>query len=156
MAADGKPRYKRKRTLYQLTFEDPDLEGLEVTTRRVSIEGLKRFAEMFDTAQSLGLDVPGDDKALKPEHLGLIEQLFAAFARVIVEWNLDDDDDEPVPATTEGLLSLDLDFGMKLVESWIAGMVVAPPPLPGSSPSGGNSPEEQTPGLAEASRSLKS
>lgn len=148
--------YKPKRTLYRLTFEDPDLEGLEVVTRGVSVGGLKKFAEMYETVQALGLDGGADDQALKPEHIKLLDEFFGSFAKVLVSWNVEDDDGQPVPTTTEGLLSQELEFVMQVIESWMTGMVQAPPPLPGGSNSGGTSPEESTLALASASRSLGS
>lgn len=148
--------YKPKRTLYKLTFDDPDFEGLEVVTKGVSVEGLKKFAEMFETVQGLSLDAGAEDQSLKPEHLKLLDEFFASFAKVLVSWNVENDDDTPVPTTVTGLQSQELDFVMKVIESWITGMVQAPPPLPGSSSDGMTSPEESTLGLAGASKSLAS
>lgn len=140
--------YKPKRTVYQLTFEDPDLEGLEVTTRRMSLQGFRDFIEMFEEVQSLKGAAPGNKAAM-----AIVDQFIAAFARVLVSWNVEDDDDRPVPPTAAAVAALDLDFVVQLTEAWITGMVQAPPPLPGGSSSGGTSAEELTLALAESSRS---
>ena len=131
--------YKPKRTLYRLTFEDPDLEGLEVVTRRPSVDGLLRFVELYEQVQGL------DEESFKPEDIKLLTSLFERFVKVLVEWNVEDDDDQPVPRTVEGLQGLELDFTMQIIESWITGMFQAPPPLPGASEPGSVPPEASLP-----------
>lgn len=141
--------YKPKRTLYTLTFEDPDLEGLEITTKRISVDGLLKFVEMFEATQNL------DKDSFKPEDLQILTGMFERFVNVLVAWNVEDDDDQPVPRTVKGLFSLDLEFVMQVIESWIDGMFKAPPPLPGNSASGATSPEAAL-ALASQSQSLES
>lgn len=131
--------YKPKRTLYRLTFEDPDLEGLVVVTRRPSVDGLLKFVEMYEQVQGL------DEDSFKPEDMKLLTTLFERFVKVLVEWNVEDDGGQPVPRTVEGLQSLELDFTMQIVESWITGMFQAPPPLPGASGPGSAPPEASLP-----------
>ena len=137
--------YKPHRTLYELTFEDPDFAGLEVVTKRISVDGLMGFISMFEEFQETDRA-----KLTEAEVVGKLTGIFARFVKVLVRWNVEDDDDQPVPPTVEGLQSLDIDFVMAVIESWITGMVQAPPPLPGTSPSGGTSPEAL---LATASKS---
>lgn len=141
--------YKPKRTLYKLTFEDPDLAGLEVTARSISVDGLLGMIDMYEQAQGV------DAQKFTPEDVKLLTDLFARFVKVLASWNIEDDDDQPVPMTVEGLQSLELDFVMQLIEAWISGMVQAPPPLPGSSSSGATSPEASL-ALASQSQSLES
>jgi hypothetical protein len=141
--------YKPKRTLYQLTFEDPDLEGLEITTRRVSVDGLMKFVDMFETVQQV------DKDNFKPSDLKILKDMFEAFTKVLVSWNIEDDDDQPVPRTVEGLLSLDIEFVLPVIEAWITGMVQAPPPLPAAASSGETS-QEASLALASQSQSRPS
>lgn len=136
--------FKPKRTLYRLTFEDPDLEGLEVVTRRVSVEGLIGFIDFYEAVKGT------DPEKFTPEDARALTALFERFVKVVASWNIEDDDDQPVPVSVEGLQSLELEFVMALIESWITGMAQAPPPLPGNSASGGTSPEAQ---LAAVSQS---
>lgn len=142
--------YKPHRTLYHLIFEDPDFEGLEVVTKRISVDGLLGFIEMFEEFQET-------DRAKLTEAavVAKLTGIFARFVKVLVRWNVEDDDGQPVPPTVEGLQSLDIDFVMAVIESWITGMVQAPPPLPGTSPSGATSPEASL-DLASQSASLPS
>ena len=135
--------YKPKRTLYNLTFEDPELEGLKVTTKSLPVDSLLEMLELADQAD-------GE----KPD-MAAIEKLLGRFARVLVSWNVEEDDDTPVPATKEGLLGQDIDFLLQIITAWAKAMVQAPPPLPGASPSGATSPEESLQ-LASQSSSLPS
>jgi hypothetical protein len=135
-------RFKPARTFYRLTFEDPELAGLEVTTRKISLEGLLEIVDMIDVVQGF------DSKNIEPVGLKMVKDLFARFAAVLSEWNVDDDDDQPVPCTIEGLLSLEAEFVLAVIEAWVRAMSQAPPPLPGESSSGSSSPEKS---LAAAS-----
>lgn len=140
--------YKPKRTLYELTFEDPDLEGLEVTTRSLSVDSLTQMYDLVARVQ----DMDENNPAL----LAMIGQLTERFARVLVSWNVEDDDDKPVPCTAAGLQSLEIGFLLQIIDAWASAMVQAPPPLPNSSSSGPPSPEKPTLALAAQSRSLPS
>jgi hypothetical protein len=73
---------------------------------------------------------------LTPEDLALVSDFFGGFAKYLVEWNLENDDDTPVPATVEGLQSQDLGFVMRIVQAWLEGVQAAAPPLPQPSSSG--------------------
>jgi hypothetical protein len=85
-----------------------------------------------------------------------LDHLLGRFARVIVSWNVEDDDGQPVPPTVQTLLDQDFAFLMAIMNSWVTAMSQAPPPLPGTSGSGGTSPEASIPGLAESSSALPS
>lgn len=113
--------YKRKRTVYRLKFEDPELEGLEVDTTSASLEEFVAITNLSDLSV-LGADV----HELTPETMAMVsgamerlDDLFAAFSKHLVAWNLEDDDDEPVPATYEGVKSQDAEFILELIAAWI-------------------------------------
>jgi hypothetical protein len=64
-----------------------------------------------------------------------IGRLIDILADVIVEWNLDDDDDKPVPATASGLRDQDPELVAGIVRAWVGASSRVAPPLPaGSSP----------------------
>ncbi|MCX4703860.1 hypothetical protein [Streptomyces sp. NBC_01373] len=71
----------------------------------------------------------------------------AEFAKRLVSWNLEDDDDQPLPATPEGLRMVDTSLVTALKEAWLQSItgVHAADPLPQSSPSGGPSLVESIP-----------
>jgi len=81
--------------------------------------------------------------------------MVAPFARKLHSWNVLDDDGSPVPASLEGLLTMELDFVVAVITAYGQAMTQAPPPLPAGSPSGAISPEEQTM-LAALSQSPRS
>jgi hypothetical protein len=125
-----------------LDFAGTAHEGLEVTVDSVSI--------------GVMLDILQDYSALTAENVtpakaaGLITSLTGSFGAVLESWNVTRRG-EPVPPTAEGLRSLDSGFVMDVVGAWLTGTAAAPPPLPGSSPSGGPSPEELAQMAAQSS-----
>ena len=133
--------YKPKRTVYKLDFSETEYAGLEVAVRAGSIEQLLALQELADR------DAMTADEA---------RQMFAGFAALLVSWNVEDDDDKPVPATYEGVASQEPDFIKVIITAFYANVAGTPPPLPDGSNSGGTSAEGLTAGLAGASRSLRS
>jgi hypothetical protein len=119
--------YKRK-TVYKLDFEgDEQFDGLEVRVRRASIA-------QFLKLQKLGNEVDASDD---PEVIG---KLIGEFSEFLVSWNLETDDDKPVPATYEGLMDQDLGMVMRIFSEWMSAVAEVPDPLEGSSTSGATSP----------------
>jgi hypothetical protein len=125
--------FEPPRSGQKLDFSETAYAGLEVTMDAVSLETLLDIQELAEA-----VDQPGN-----------VRKLFRAFADCLESWNVTRAG-EPVPATYEGVIKQDAGFVLALVESWQQGLAQAPPPLPGTSPSGGTSPEAQ---LAAASRS---
>jgi hypothetical protein len=144
--------FKPKRQLYKLDFGETDLAGLDVTARGASMAEL---LAMLETADAMGDLAELDEKADAAKVAAQMREMIAPFARKLVAWNLLDDDDEPVPASLDGLLSQDLDFVIRLITTYGTAMTQAPPPLPANSASGATSPEELT-ALAALSSSLES
>ena len=85
------------------------------------------------------------------------DNALAEFGKRLVSWNLTDDDDQPIPATAEGLRQVDTSLVTALKNAWlqsIAGVHDADP-LPQSSPSGEPSLVESVP-MEALSESLAS
>lgn len=63
------------------------------------------------------------------------------FAKRLVSWNLTDDDDQPIPASREGLRQVDVRLVIALKDAWVQSLngVHDADPLSQSSPSGGPS-----------------
>ena len=131
--------YVPKRTLYKLDFSETEHAGLEVVTRSASMATLMAVLELADEAE----------QATAKDALGKLDDLFALFEGVLVSWNVETDDGEPVPATKAGLLSQDSGFCLTVIQMWAREMTQAPPTSPTASGPGGTSVPE---GLAEASR----
>jgi hypothetical protein len=93
--------YKRKAKNYVLAFEDPEMEGLEVRIKSMSVGKVREFLRRSrDDA----------DSSFDP---------FADFEDCLLSWNLTDDDGEPVPPTREGIDALDIDFVNHLIKAWM-------------------------------------
>lgn len=144
--------FKPKRTLYKLDFSGTELEGLEATARGASMGELLEILEAADGIDALKELDEIQDVAKIAEQL---RQMVAPFARKLHAWNLLTDDDEPVPASADGLLTQELDFVVAIITAYGKAMTQVPPPLPAGSASGGISPEELT-AMASLSSSLPS
>ena len=152
MTTPASKGFKPSRTLYRLDFAGTDLDGLEITARGSSMAELLAIMEGADQAAELQeLDGAKDAAVIA----GRLREMVAPFARKLHAWNLLDDDDEPVPASLDGLLSQELEFVVSVITAYSTSMTQAPPPLRAGSASGGISPEEQTT-LAGLSSSLPS
>lgn len=64
---------------------------------------------------------------------------------VLVDWNLNDKQDRPLPATGESMLRIPQALGFDLLARWIDATQGVSAPLVEPSPSGGQSPAEQEP-----------
>ena len=127
----------------KLTFEGSMYEGLEVTMDSVSTGTVLDIMEKFEAAKN------GDPAAMIV--------LLDGFAKALEAWNIEDrKTGDPVPATLDGLRTLDFTLAMAIIGAWIGSVTSAPPPLPGNSGSGGTSPEGPIPALAALSQNLPS
>lgn len=93
--------YRPKRKIFTLEFEGEAYEGLEVRIRGLN------------TGQMIDLDTARADG--RDEAVIAILQLMADR---LVEWNVEDDDGQPVPTTFDGVRSLDLDFNWAIIDAW--------------------------------------
>lgn len=128
--------FKAPRKTYKLVFADPDLEGLIVRTGSAST---RQALDAQDMAGSIQEADATDSDAAKAK----IQALLEMFVSFIVEWNLEDDNDQPMPVTVESLMAQDLSFTMTLIYAWVAAVTDVPAPLEPSSTPG--------PPVAEAS-----
>lgn len=115
--------YKRKRKIFNLKFQDPEFAGLEV---RVKSPTLGRFIEVANL---------GDVNVASPTPQ-VVNTMVSTLVDVIVSWNLEDDDDQPIPVTDAALRDLDPDFLGAVFEAWGEAVAEVPAPLADSSSSG--------------------
>ena len=137
-------RFKREKKLYHLNFEAEELAGFECYAGGTTLE---QFVELTALAE--------DMKTPEGRTKENIRKQFTTFADYLQSWNLDDDDDQPVPCTYEGLATQDFDFVMAIMMAWMSAIASVAAPLAGPSPSGGTSPEASLQ-LASLSESLAS
>jgi hypothetical protein len=115
-------RYKAPPSRFIIRFEDRP--GLEVVMRKLSVGELLDMAGLADAFT--GGKATGEQAAV----------MFGLFASRLVEWNIDGDDDEPVPATVDGARSLDPELFADILNGWMSGMMQAPKASPSPSEPG--------------------
>jgi hypothetical protein len=140
--------FKRGRKIYHLVWpaDNEQYGGLEVDMRGLSIDQLVRVMEITSDKDKEGLAERFDE-------------MFTLFGSKLVGWNITDDDDVPVPATSEAVKEMAGDdpywlFGIVL--AWATAIGSVDTPLPEGSSSGENSQELSTLGLESQSKSLGS
>ncbi|MFI6530517.1 hypothetical protein [Streptomyces uncialis] len=111
--------FKPKRKVFDLRFDDPSMNGLVVKVRGVNT------GTMLDLRAARASD---DDDSIR--------DMLELLGQQLLEWNVVDEDDAPVPATLEGVRQQDLDFNMAILDAWQNVMAGVPAPLDGSSTSG--------------------
>jgi hypothetical protein len=127
--------FKPQRQVYKLVFPDGhDLHGLEIRTRGAAVGDLLTLTKAYGVAQAAtaaGAAMSATDAR------EAVEALVALFGRALISWNLDDEDDQPVPADPKGLESLDFAELLAIVMAWAKRVseVSAPLGLP-STPTG--------------------
>lgn len=120
--------FKRNKT-FPLDFEGTELAGLTVICRRPSLDALAHAAEMQGVQ-------------LSP---ATFRELVRHFAEGLVSWDLEDDDDKPIPATYEELLKQDEEFLTDLLDAWFPAVKGVDRNLGDGSSSGDPSLEESIP-----------
>jgi hypothetical protein len=110
------------RKIYTLDFNGTDLDGLTVKACSVSAGSFIRFTTLADA-----------DRA----DVASTMMLFEAFAgESLRSWNLETDDGTPVPATLEGMLTLEFTFVFQIIGAWMEAMTGVDSGLKDQSPSG--------------------
>jgi hypothetical protein len=105
---------------------DSDLDGLEATFRRPKMNELMALTEAETNAESTA------------EKVKLTIDLFGA---LLTEWNQEDEDGNPLPASAEGLGHLDDEEFGELLSSYTNVTGGVPDPLEQGSSNGSRSPE---------------
>lgn len=127
--------YVRQRKVYRLRFADEDMAGLVVQARSAPVG---QFLGLAKLAELKGGDFKSEDAAK-------IDELFRGFAACLVDWNLEDEDGTPVPATLEGIYTQETDFVLQIIFAWIEAIAGVSVPLGPRSSDGGRSLEGSMP-----------
>lgn len=102
----------------------------------------------FDDDYYAGIEVLVDLSAPLSEALGRdVTSLddMRLFARLILAWNLTDDDGQPVPCTADAFMSQPTPFAVLLMRKWVEAAIRPPDPLSGRSSAGAPSLEASMP-----------
>lgn len=125
--------YRVKKRTFKLVFqeyEDELFNGLEVIARSVSINSYLQISEMFT----------GSTRNREKYRAAL-----EAFLPVLVSWNAEDEDGNPLPLTVDTLADQEEYFMVEIVTAWMRGVASIPDPLVSRSSDGEPSPEESIP-----------
>jgi len=114
--------YRPQRKVYVLDFGQK-YQGLEVKVRAGTL------GQMLDLQRLSGEDLTPDQ----------LEELFARFVVLLKEWNVEDDNGDPVPTSVDGLKSLPPDLANDIVATAAAAIGGVPDPLPEGSAGGASS-----------------
>ncbi|MGP3917689.1 hypothetical protein [Nonomuraea sp. 10N515B] len=128
----------RARTV-KLTWADGELQGLEIRARRVSIEQFFDLAPLID----------GKFDVFDPQDREALRDLFMQFGKVLVSWNLEDEDEDgtstPIPCTAEEFMRQDPAFVREVLNAWAEAVSGVSAPLEQPSPGGEPFPEGSLP-----------
>jgi len=102
--------YRPKRAPLKLDFAGTEYAGLEITIRSVPMSVIQDVAVAASS---------GNPSAFR--------HIAATFAYAIESWNVEDDDDRPVPADLDGLLSQDPRFVAAVIKTWTEAIYGATP-----------------------------
>lgn len=130
--------FKKAKKRYRLTFEDPELAGLEVIMGSMSIGQMLDFQKVVNALQ------PGEkkDEAVQQK---MVELTLERFAKSIISWNLEDEEGMPIPATLAGVQTQELDFIMPIITAWQEAIAGVDPKSQPSANGSGNFPEVSLP-----------
>lgn len=103
--------FKVPSTILRLKFEDEEFAGLEIRARSLPLESLFQLQEAQEKADQ-------DSSAAR--------EVMRTLGDAIIEWNLEDDDGNPVKPGADGLLQLDIRFAMAILNAWQEAMVSVP------------------------------
>lgn len=132
--------YKVKRPVYKVVFEEGhEYHGVEVKLRGVGMGRLLKLGKMVSKVDTDDIDAM----------ISLLEEdFFREVAASLISWNLEDENDEPIPATYESLVDDDLlppGLILTVVKRWVDTMGNVDDSLGKDSTSGKTSPEVPIP-----------
>lgn len=102
--------FKREARIIKLVWPaDHELHGLEVRVKSAPLGVLMRAMELKNLGEQ------GSDQMDTSE----VMEMFSTFAEYLVSWNLEDENDQPVPATLDGVRTQDLTFFFDMFSAWL-------------------------------------
>jgi hypothetical protein len=111
--------FKPPRKIYTLDFTGTDYDGAHVRMRGTSL------AEQLHIEDLRASDDPNSGR-----------ELFEFMAGLLIDWNIEDDNEQPVPATLDGFRTQPLGFTFAIMNALQAAASGVPAPLPEGLPSG--------------------
>ena len=99
----------------RINFEGTDYDGAEIQLR-LSVK-FSEFIALRESAQ-------GEDQETMARLFG---------ETVLIDWNLEDADGNPIPANSDGMLAIPLELTNLVVQHWVEAVAGVPAPLPRAS-----------------------
>jgi hypothetical protein len=94
--------FRKVPTIYTLEFKNPLYKGLEIRMKSISFGKVRKLISATEDASDENF-----------------EELLVSVENGIVSWNLEDENDQPVPANAEGLADQDFEFVMDVIMAWL-------------------------------------
>lgn len=115
--------YRKVPTIYELAFEEGDMDGLVVKMKSMKLGRIRRMVALTSDES-----VEVNDQQL--------EEMIDLFVDGLVTWNLEDEDGNPIPATREGVEDQEAPFILAILSKWLGVMTGVPAELGKDSTSG--------------------
>jgi len=123
--------YVRKKKTYRLKF--PHYEGLEIQMKGLTIRELT--GSLLHLAEVKKEDAKEED----------FTELLDLFASKLIDWNMVDEDNKPIPATREAMDDEEFDFILEIIYAWLDAVIGVDSPLKQTSSVGDQHQEPPTP-----------
>lgn len=134
--------FKPAQDVVKLTFaEGHRYYGLEVRARVPAMSTLVGLMDLKDLAADSGEPTPDQVRRV----VAGLDEVRQVLADHLLSWNVETDEDVPVPATIEGIRGLSEAFTMGVLNEWMTAAAGVMADLGKDSTSGGPSPEESLP-----------
>lgn len=113
---------------FRLVFDESStLAGLEVYVKSGTVDVFLQMSQLREIKQ---------ENIMDPAVIESIQNMLKTFVSVLVSWNAEDEDGNPIPTTYESLCEQDLvEFVMPVIDAWLNAVTGVSPPL--QSPSSG-------------------
>lgn len=125
--------FQPPRKTYILDFEGTELDGLEVKARSAPLGMMLELGKLADGFGSTP-DVEEIAGLSEQEQISMVRgsmdslrSIVELYAQVLVSWNYEDEHGQAVPATVEGMLTLDPPHMMMIIQAWRQAVVAVPP-----------------------------
>jgi hypothetical protein len=109
--AKAKKGFRLPEKTARITFEGTDYDGEEIQLR-LSVS-FAQFIALRESAQ-------GEDQEVMARLFG---------QNVLMDWNLEDDDGQPIPADGDGMLAIPIVLTNLIVQHWVEAVSGVPAPL---------------------------
>lgn len=104
--------HRRNSTVYKLVFDEShgdELTGLEVIARGASL------SQLFDIAKLGNVDL----MELLESGIDKLRGIYEGFPSRLIDWNHEDEEGRPVPATAENFFDEDYTLTLPILVAWV-------------------------------------